>query len=170
MFAAADKGLVRLIRRRSPNLAPKEIMESLRRLDLHVESLTPLPDSPVTPTPVVRRRRRESGTPKKENHKRVGAKLSDIIVAGILSPPIKLFREYRGKTLEATLLPNGTVEFQRANYQTCSLAANMARGSITGRPMSTNGWVFWQYMDTNGVTRTLADARQEYLEQKPKQS
>ena len=36
MFAVPDKGLVRLIRRRSPKLTPKDIVESLRRLDFHV--------------------------------------------------------------------------------------------------------------------------------------
>ena len=166
MFETSDKGLVRLIRRRSPKLTPKEIIESLRRLDLHVESLTPVPDSPVAAPIVVGRHRKESGTAKKENRdKGVGVKLSDIVAAGILSPPLKLFRKYRGRTLEATLLPDGSVGFQGANYQTCSLAANVARGSITGRPMSTNGWVFWQYLDAKGVTRTLDHARQQYVEQ-----
>jgi hypothetical protein len=170
MFATSDRGLVRLIRRRSPKLTPKEIMESLRRLDLHVESLAPIPDSPVAPPVVIRRHRKQSGTAKKENLKYLGVKLSDIIADRILSPPVKLFRRYRGRTLDAVLLLDGSVEFQGEKFKTCSLAAGMARGSVTGRPMSTNGWAFWQYVEANGVTRTLADARQEYLERKPKQS
>ncbi len=170
MFAGADKGLVRLLRHRSPKLSPKEIMESLRRLDLHVESLTPLPDSPAAPPAIAPRRRKESAVPKKEKHAYVGVRLSEVVAAGVISPPVKLFRKYKGKVLEATLVPDGTVEFQGECYKTCSLAADMARGSVTGRRMNTNGWVFWQYVDAGGATRTLDDARRTYLKQKSKDS
>ena len=43
LFSTPDKSLIRLIRNREPKLTPKEIVESLRRLDLHFESATPIP-------------------------------------------------------------------------------------------------------------------------------
>ena len=97
----------------------------------------------------------------------VGVKLIEVIAAGILSPPVRLFRKYKGKVLEATLMEDGTVDFLGTRHGTCSLAADMARSSITGRPMNTNGWEFWQYDEKNGgATQTLSDARNKYLELK----
>jgi hypothetical protein len=61
------------------------------------------------------------------------------------------------------LLPTGKVEFQGVEYDTCSAAAELARGSITGRRMNTNGWTFWQYRDAKGELRTLDEPRQQLL-------
>src|SRR5262249_15158140 len=41
LFSMRDRGLVRLIRRRVPKLSPKEVVESLRRLDVRIESPAP---------------------------------------------------------------------------------------------------------------------------------
>ena len=41
----ADKALVRVIRRKTAKLTPKEIADSLRRLDVRIESPTPLQDT-----------------------------------------------------------------------------------------------------------------------------
>jgi hypothetical protein len=79
-----------------------------------------------------------------------------------------LFRKYRGTNLTATLIANGTVEFQGTRYATCSEAAGIARGTITGRPMATNGWEFWQFLDANGKPKTLFDARSNFIVQADK--
>lgn len=164
MFATADRGLIRLIRRRASKLSPKEIGESLRRLDLRVESLTPLPDigtqkrgDKVSPPPKPRTK------PQRKTPAAFSATLPEIVAAGLLAPPLKLFRKYKKQNLEAALLPDGSVEFQGQQYPTCSAAASIARSTVTGRPMSTNGWSFWQYVDPKGKTVTLADTRDAFL-------
>ncbi len=56
------------------------------------------------------------------------------------------------------------VEFQGTVYRSSSEPAGIARGTITGRPMSTNGWSFWQYRDEANGVRELDSARQSYLQ------
>src|SRR5262249_12712283 len=95
-----------------------------------------------------------------------GIALADIIAAGLLAPPVRLFREYKGQLMEAMVLPDGRVEYQGKRFDSCSTAAEFARSTMTGRPMNTNGWVFWQYLDTNGKKLMLTDARERYLRMK----
>jgi hypothetical protein len=87
--------------------------------------------------------------------------LVDLIAAGILSPHLKLFRKYKGQMVEAELLPDGQIVFQGTAYTSCSEAGVVARAHITGQRMSTNGWMFWQYKDSTGKRRCLADARKQ---------
>jgi hypothetical protein len=94
--------------------------------------------------------------------------LANLIAAGILSPPLRLFRKYKGQTVEAILLPDGTVEFQGQRYGTCSAAAEAARQSITRKRLNTNGWSFWQYQGADGKTLTLADARKQFAQSRSK--
>jgi hypothetical protein len=89
--------------------------------------------------------------------------LAEIIRAGVLVPPVKLFRLYKGKRLEATLLAGGTIEFQGRHYDTCSAAAEAARATVSGRQMSTNGWTFWRYQGAGGKKLTLHDARHQIV-------
>lgn len=89
--------------------------------------------------------------------------LADLIAAGILHPPLKLFRRYKGTKLEATLLADGAVEFQGQRYDTCSGAAEAARATVSGQKMNTNGWTFWQYQRADGKKFTLRDARNQDL-------
>jgi hypothetical protein len=88
-----------------------------------------------------------------------GRTLAEIIRAGLLAPPLKLFRRYKGKRLEATLLADGAVEFQGQRYTTCSAAAEAARATVSGKKMNTNGWTFWRYEGAGGKKHTLAEAR-----------
>jgi predicted type IV restriction endonuclease len=166
MFTTRDKGLIRLIRRKTSKLKPREIVESLRRLDICIEfpALMPKPSSHVKGT--TPKRKKEEKMPRKKEKKTYAANLLDVIGTGLLAPPIKLFRMYRGKMMEATLLPDGAVEFEGTRYNTCSTAAEVARSTITGRKMNTNGWSFWQYLDANQKTVTLFDARQRFLAMK----
>jgi hypothetical protein len=92
-----------------------------------------------------------------------GIALAGLIAAGILTPPLKLFRKYKGKRLEATLLAGGAVEFQGRHYDTCSGAAEAARATVSGRQMNTNGWTFWQYQGADGKKLTLRDARHQVV-------
>lgn len=169
LFATVDKSLIRLIRQREPKLSPKDIVESLRRLDFRIDSAAlPEPSNAIRPRnpranqPLAKHRKKSKGAEKKRI-KVYGVSLAEIIRAGLISPPVRLFRKYMGSVLEATLLPDGSVEFQGKNYPTCSTAAEHARSTKTGRRMNTNGWSFWQYLDGNGKKQTLFDAREKFL-------
>jgi tetratricopeptide (TPR) repeat protein len=111
------------------------------------------------------RRRAKAGEKKRKSPVRGGATLVEIINAGHLAPPVRLFRRYKGKMLEATLLPGGAVEFQGQRYDTCSAAAEAARATVSGRRMNTNGWTFWQYQGAAGKNLTLSDARDQVASQ-----
>jgi hypothetical protein len=96
----------------------------------------------------------------------LGVTLPDLIAAGVLTTPLRLFRKYKGQTLEATLLPSGRVEFQGVQYDSCSSAAEAARLAVTGQRMSTNGWDFWQYRDGAGKRLSLDNARERFVRTK----
>jgi hypothetical protein len=168
MVSTIDKGLVRLIRRRVGKLSPKEIVKSLRRLDVRIDS-----PSPIALSPPARKEKDDTAptrTPKKRKQQKqkvtYSASLSDVVHAGLLPVPIQLFRKYRGKMLQATLRPDGKVDFEGTVFDSCSSAAEHARSTITGRRMNTNGWAFWQYADADGKKQTLFNARQRFLQMK----
>lgn len=189
-----NKRLVRLIRSIAPKLSPKEIVESIRRLEIRIGPSPALPElaagsgarsivgdgkpsddrSAAAKRAWETRRSGSSAGPKsaksktevgkrKKTRTPIPATLAEIIDAGFLNPPLRLFRKYKGTVLEAKLLSNGTVEFQGTAYPSCSTAAELARGTITGRRMNTNGWGFWQYTERDGKTFTLTDARARYI-------
>jgi hypothetical protein len=172
MFTSSDRSLVRVIRQREPKLTPKDIVESLRRLDIRIESVTPLPEptsgarklQSTSRHPTVRGRNEPAKAAGKKKH--FGVSLSDVIRAGLLSPPLKLFRKYKGQMMEATLLADGSVEMRGTRYPSCSTAAEIARSFVTGQKMNTNGWDFWQYLDVKGKKATLFDVREMYLARK----
>jgi hypothetical protein len=93
-----------------------------------------------------------------KEHAGTGA-LADLIALGVLMPPLKLFRKYKGQMVEAELQPDGHVFFQGVSYASCSQAGEVARASVTGQKMNTNGWTFWQYRDAAGKRLCLDDAR-----------
>jgi predicted type IV restriction endonuclease len=175
MFASADPALVRLIHRKTVKLSPRDVADSLRRLDIRVDLATIPPESPKPSPPrkavaaaVTKATTVEAAgdpAPKKKAH--FSASLGDLIASGLLRPPVPLFRKYRGTLLEANLLADGSVEFRGTVYKTCSTAAEVARGTITGRKMNTNGWSFWQFRDGEGQTKELIAVRGEYLTKHP---
>jgi hypothetical protein len=114
----------------------------------------PLPSAETVPTkPPAGVKKQEAGT----------VTLADVIQAGVIVPPLKLFRKYKGQPLEATLLPDGKVGFRGVQYDSCSNAASAARQTVVGKPMSTNGWDFWQYRDEAGKRLCLNDARSQLI-------
>jgi hypothetical protein len=165
LFTTADRGLVRLVRRKVGKLTPKVIVESLRRLDVRIDSPTPVPDD-SGPTPKPPKQKRAERKAAKKGKAKFAVALRDLIGAGLLVPPLTLFRKYLGTKLQATVLQDGKVEFQGTAYDSCSTAAEIGRGTITGRRMNTNGWVFWQYVGPDGKTHLLAEARNKFLTMK----
>jgi predicted type IV restriction endonuclease len=165
MFASVDRSLVRLIHRKTVKLTPKDIAEALRRLDVRVDLATIPSEARKTSSrqATAKPASRPTGVQQPRRKAHFAVKLSDLIAAGLLRPPLPLFRKYRGKQMEATLLPDGTVQFQGNVYKTCSTAAEVARSTVTGRRMNTNGWSFWQFRDGNGKSKELIAVRSEYL-------
>jgi hypothetical protein len=169
LFGVPDKSLIRIIRKREPKLTPKDIAESLRRLDLRFESATPVPTTPISVAVALRVARTPEGKHVKRarkgrgNKEHIGVKLVSLVEDGYLKTPLRLFREVKGKVLEATLHPDGTVEWHGKRFSSCSTAAIRARASVAGHPISVNGWNFWHYVDSSNRTLTLADARKRYL-------
>jgi predicted type IV restriction endonuclease len=163
MFGTADRALVRLVRRKVEKLSPREIVESLRRLHIRIDSPTPVSDGSGANPPKTLKQKKAERKLRKADKARYDIKLQDLIAAGLLTPPLTLFRKYRGARLEATLLPDGKVEFQGTAYDSCSTPAEIARGTITGRRMHTNGWVFWQFVGTDGKIHLLAAPRKRFL-------
>jgi hypothetical protein len=179
--AETDTSLIRLLKKKVTELSPKDIRASLARVrvrfDFPMESERPragegeeLPErSEAARKPWdTRRKSRPAVQPKqpKKSKPFIGVALKDVIVAGLLTAPLKLSVHYKRHNLEADLLPDGTVTFQGKNYPSSSTAAEIARGTITGRPMHTNGWTFWKYRDESGKLVFLDTARQEYLRRK----
>jgi hypothetical protein len=159
--------LVKLVRKHLPDLSPKEIAESVRRLDIRVESASALAVPPPRRATGRGRPARKKG--KKAGRSDFGVTLPDLLAGGYLRAPLALFRKYKGQRMEATLLPDGRVEFQGTVYDSSSTAADYARGTLTGRRMNTNGWIFWQYLDESQKTVMLDDARQRFIRSKTAQ-
>jgi hypothetical protein len=130
---------------------------------------TPISQEPKATTSA-RLRRKAPARREQKSKKHFGISLAKLIEDDYLSPPIRLFRKYKGRMMEATLFPDGSVEFGGQRYSSCSTAAETARSTVTGRKMNTNGWVFWQYQDWKGKTSTLLDVRDRYMNSQGKES
>ena len=161
MTGSPDKGLVRLLRKRVPRRTPRQIRQSLRRLTIRVE----LPAMASVEGGLTKRL--ASGTSRAEKggqtHRQAGrVSLSDLIAAGVLQVPPRLYGWYKGRLLDATLTADGKVEFQGTVYKSCSAAPAAAQGTVVGDPMRMNGWWFWQYEHADSATRTLEWAREAF--------
>jgi hypothetical protein len=166
MLDTPDKGLIRLIRKKASKLNAKDVAQSLRRLDFRIESPALVGPPAGAGSPSARKPTGGREKPGASKRAGFGVTLADLISAGLLSPPLRLFRKYKGQEVEATLLPEGTVQFQGMSYDSCSTAAELARATITKRKMNTNGWNFWQHLDAGGQRATLADVRRKFLTSK----
>ena len=93
---------------------------------------------------------------------------AELIWEAVLQAPLELTAEYRGQTLKAELLANGAILFEGKQYKSPWGAAEDAKGTVTGRPMPTDGWEFWHYRHQSGELVPLDAARQEYLSKKAK--
>jgi len=162
MFSAdPDPSLVRLVKKRLNELSVKDVRDSLRRVQVQLDF--PMEPGVVTAAGARARPVRPAQRP---SPKMLGVSLGDVIGAGILKPPLRLTRSFKGRDLEAELLADGKVKFQGKDYDSCSKAAAVARSAILGRPMNANGWRFWQYHDEQGNLVYLDAARQRFLKAK----
>lgn len=168
-----DANLVRLIRKRSPELAPAEIRDSLERASITIAfpsiSLPPAVGFPVDLPPAgPQPEEAEAAT---DN---AGIELIDIIRAGLINPPLRLEKVYHGIELTAALQPDGRILYDGTLYGSPSVSASMARESIIGAPRRwkhppTNGWKFWKYCDPETKKLEYLDnLRLKYAEMKSK--
>jgi hypothetical protein len=160
MVVSTDKSLVRLLRKKTQKLSPKEITDSIKRLIIRIES-------PATPRPIVISPRPPRLVKKKGKSTYHGVTLSSIINDGLLVPPVKLYRKYKKQMMEATLLADGSIEFRGTTYSNPTTAGEAARAVVTGKKMNTNGWCFWQTRDDSGKLHELTKARACYLAKHP---
>jgi hypothetical protein len=168
-----DAGLIRLIRKKTPELTPSEIRDSLKRADITIDfPLVSISSQPSTslandkvdsPVKLVEK----EGVPKTPNIP--GVQVIDLIQAKFIEPPLKLEKEFKGSHLEAEVQQDGTIVFDGETYKSLSLAAAFARKSIIGAPAGrkyphTNGWIFWKYRDAaTGKLEEVDVLRQRYL-------
>jgi hypothetical protein len=163
-----DKGLVRLIRKRSPELPTNKIVESLRRLDIRIALPSAAAGGSLQPpgkllSRSTKEKLREAGRKAARTRQELGQiGMADLLNAAVIPAPTRLFRKYKGQLVEATLLADGQIEFQGTRYRSCSTAAEQARATVTGRRMNTNGWAFWQFQDVKGNKCTLDSARKAF--------
>jgi hypothetical protein len=169
-----DASLIRLIRKRTPELTPSEIRESLKRADIRIDfpvvsvssqsSAREVDDELISPVEVVEKTKQGSKTLNMP-----GVKVGDLIRTSLVEPPLKLEKIYKGAHLEAEIQPDGTIVFDGDSYRSLSLAASYARKTIIGAPEGrkypqTNGWVFWKYHDReSGRLEEVDVLRQRYL-------
>jgi hypothetical protein len=169
-----DASLIRLIRRKLPELTLSDVRESLKRADIRID----FPVVSVSSQSVAKEVENEVTSPVKvvekveEAQKTLnipGVQVVDLIRAGLVQPPLKLVKEYKGRHLEAEIQQDGTIVFDGETYKSLSLAASYARKSIIGAPEGrkypqTNGWVFWKYADSETERFEEIDVlRQRYL-------
>ncbi len=164
--AERDRALVRLLKRQLPDFTPRQIVDSLKRSKITVES-QPVPSNETNAVEPRRRpltaRGKEKAAAAKKKRASIDATLEQIVAAGFLSTPLGLFRKYKGKMMQATLHADGSVECGGQRFSSPSKAAEYARSTVTGRAMNTNGWSFWQYMDADQKRRELLDARAQFM-------
>jgi hypothetical protein len=170
-----DAGLIRLIRKKTPELTPSDIRESLKRADIRIDfpvvsvssqsSAEEVEDEATPPVKVV-----EKTKAGRKTLNILGVQIVDLIRANLIKPPLKLEKEYKGEHLEAEVQQDGTIVFDGETYRSLSLAAAFARKSIIGAPEGrkypqTNGWVFWRYHDpVTGRLEEIDVLRQRYLQ------
>jgi len=141
-----EEGLLNLIRKKVNDLSRNDIKTSFDRLNVRIESRSPPPPSPTVEG-------NENG------HEPEHTSLAELVQSGVLPTSMKLFAQYKGRDLEATVLPDGGVEFQGRRYGTPSAAGAAAKSTVTGEKLATNGWDFWQVRDSGGQAHKLADLR-----------
>jgi hypothetical protein len=165
LIAGRDRAVVRLLKRQLPEFTAGQIVDSLKRLKIVLHS-QPASDGDTSGDATGRlpsNRARGVGRATKKKRENLDVTLEQIVSAGLLSAPLGLFRKYKGKLLQATLHADGTVEIGGQRFASSSKAAEYARSTVTGRPMNTNGWAFWQYLDRDEKRRELHHARNEFL-------
>ncbi|MDP8923167.1 MAG: type I restriction enzyme HsdR N-terminal domain-containing protein [Chloroflexota bacterium] len=175
-----DPSLVRVLARRLPALSPAEIRAGLSRVRVQLDfpEASPALAKPHTPKRASANESRESPTWSHGNEAAATpwrtVLVTDLISAGLISPPLTLERTYKGRYITACLEPDGHVTFAGHPYESLSTSAGVARATVVGTPPGrshpqTNGWIFWQFRDSDGQLKRLDILHQRYFEGRAKQ-
>jgi hypothetical protein len=152
LFREPDPSLVRLIVKRTEDLQPAEIRDSLRRGDLDLQFPKAVVTSPIAlglAEDPARFEPQRSAAPRQGNR----GKIVDLIAAGIIHPPVEIEVTFKARRFTATIGNDGMIQFNGASYSSLSHAGGMVRNEVNGPPpggqpyWSTNGWTFWRYQD-----------------------
>jgi len=90
--------------------------------------------------------------------------ISDLINSGLIKPPLRIYRNYKGRTLNAEITQSGSVRTNGVEYTSLSQAAFKLTGT------SINGWIWWLFKDNSGNERTLDYLRKKYEERRSRRS
>jgi hypothetical protein len=173
-----DPSLVRLVRAKTPALAPAEVRKSLGRLrttfDFPVvaapaERIERVPQPPsARPRPaeaVAEPKTPGSGTPWRH------VTLADVIAAGLVHLPFEIEHRYRGVELRARVEGPDRIILDGQSHDSLSTAGGVARNSVAG-PFpgrvipQTNGWTFWEYRGPDSSLHQLDSLRRAVHEGK----
>ena len=171
IIAGDDKRFIRLIQKDIKSLKPLEIRESLKRADIQfqfpsVPALGGVSKATTTIKPHLKPKKsaRTTKEPAKFN-----VKVVDLIQVGIITPPFKVEKTYKGVFLSAIIEKGGRVIFKEKIYNSLSVAGGMARNDVIGPPLNrphhpTNGWLFWKYHESQtGKLEPFDFLRKRYL-------
>lgn len=170
LFAGEAGALVRTICRTTAGVTPSEARSSLKRAKITIDFPLPFAVPPPPAAPRLPARHEAGKKAWKTMQAMAGARLPNLIAAGLLRTPAEVERTYKGVRLTALIREDGTVCFEGTLYDSLSVAGGMARKSVIGGPPGrpyppTNGWTFWQIRDPQtGGLRGLDALRQEFLE------
>ena len=188
-----DGSLARLVRKNTPALTMSDIREvpaagrysvltslqSPRCRPLHQAgrrgegtiSLEPqVRETPGRKAWATRRKRMDAGEEKVPTTPSSRVHVSDLIEFGIITPPLEIEATFKEKRVTATINDNGTITFDGHAYSSPSIAAGMARNSVSGSPSDgrkfwqTNGWTFWKYHDPQTDELQLLDYLRQQCE------
>lgn len=163
-----DNGLVHWIKKRHPNLSPKEIRGSLSRACFTLD-FPPVSEPPPKPAPPPKPGQKTDGT-KKGPAKREGVTPLDLVKAKIVKAPLALERSYKGQILKATLNAEGRILVGSEAFDSFSAAGSRAMQTVLGSDKSPAcpGWDFWHYRDQAGKLLPVSALRREYRQLKAK--
>ena len=158
----ADDALLRVVRKKLPDIGLADLRESLGRTELTVRSQSvPLPSNPVCDG-------KQPEAPKPGHQATTAVSIAALIAAGLVTPPLALEKTYKGVMLKATIESDGTISCLGKLYESLSAAGGAALRAAGSDPdaksTACNGWAFWQYADPmTGHRRPIDDLRQQYL-------
>jgi hypothetical protein len=163
-FLDDHERIARLMRPDLPSLQPREIRDALERSIFAVRFPTVSDAARSITVPVEQPSQRAPSSSRSHD-----VHLTDLISAGLITPPLQLERRYKGEVLRALIEKDGSVSFGAERYGSLSMAAAMGRRSVIGAPPgrkfpNTNGWLFWKYQDSEtGKLEVVNRLRQKYL-------
>lgn len=86
------------------------------------------------------------------------ASFADLLNAGLLRAPCRLYANHRRREVEAEVQPDGAIVFEGRRFTSPSLA-----GAAAVRRPTCNGWTFWRYRDpSDGELHSIDELRARY--------